>query len=169
MEENKPEKKPLPKNMYRKDNGLPIQVKYTNERCIEELERALQWFIEHEEAVLLSEYCSSPDATVTWSQFQYMTDPRKSKEAADIYKNKIRKITEARIAKRALIGTYKEGMAKFILVNQYGWKDKVESDITVSAKPIQFKFGNPELNKDEVEDTEYEDLTDQKELPDATE
>jgi hypothetical protein len=56
-------------------------------------------------------------------------------DIVDSYK-KIKEIIEARLNKGALTGKYHPVMTIFNLKNNYGWKDKVETDITTGGEKI---------------------------------
>jgi hypothetical protein len=156
MENNKPAKK---------RNNWPELTPEVREKFIKDM---YNYFLEDQNAVFVNEFFQKyPEYPYTYRHFMYITGTEGS--ARTEYLSKIKPLMETRLLKRALLGTYKENITKFILINNFGWKDKTESDLTVTTKPIVFKFGNPELNnKEENEENDeyndYEDMTNQKQI-----
>lgn len=127
--------------------------KFTEEIVYKFLDNIFGWLQEHPESVFLEEYYLDPetDKTVPFGSLRNLYNKWESCEEV---RTAIKKILEIRLVKAALTGKYKENMTKFLLINNYDYKDKTEQDIVLSTKEIKFKFGNPELNEPKTEDGE---------------
>jgi len=121
-------------------------LKY-DEQCIYNfLDTIFKYVLDNEDVIYLEEYYSDPNTekTIPWGSLK-ATYGRHS--SCDEIREAIKKILEIRLVKSALHNKTNANFTRFILQNNYGWKEKTEQDITLSTKEVKFAFGNPELTQ----------------------
>ena len=126
-------------------------LKYTEERLINFLDGMFQWITSHPTVCFMEEYYLAEDTDKS-IPFGSLKKTYGRHETCDEIREAIKKVLEIRLAKAALNGTHKENFTKFLLMNNFGYKEKTEQDITLSTKEVKFKFGNKELQQPEKEE-----------------
>jgi len=130
-------------------------LKYTEEVIINFLDGMFQWFLTNPDKIFMEEYYMDPgtDKSIPYGSLKKTYGRH---ESCDEIRAAIKKVLEIRLAKAALSGVYKENFTKFLFINNFGYKEKVEQDVILSSKEVKFDFGNPELKQleegDETED-----------------
>lgn len=129
-------------------------LKYTEEKLINFLDNMFQWFLNNPDKIFMEEYYMDPetDKSIPYGSLKKTYGRH---ESCDEIRAAIKKVLEIRLARAALTGKFKENFTKFLLINNFGYKEKVEQDVILSSKEVKFDFGNPELKQlEEGEETE---------------
>jgi hypothetical protein len=107
---------------------------YTEEFVKNELENLLKETMENKELVVMGELFEGKD----YSQERFSEWAKNFKDNEEISQSikKIKNIFENRVNVGGLKNKLNATMAIFNLKNNYGWKDKTESDITTGGEKI---------------------------------
>lgn len=134
--------------------------KYDETTAVNFMIDVITWFEDHPTEISTVKYYLDPKtnkavspAKSTW---HYL---RKRFATFNQLNELLQQLCADRIMKKSLTGEWKENMGKFLLVNNYGMKDRTETDVNLTTKLVKFNFGNEELKEKENED-EFDELDD---------
>lgn len=120
-------------------------LKYDEQCIFKELCNILEYVIKNEGVTHFMQYYLDPltEKKIPYGSLKatYGRHP-----ICDGVRSEIKAILEFRLEILALNNKTNANFTRFVLQNNYGWKERTEQDITVSTKEIKFNFGNPELN-----------------------
>ncbi len=121
-------------------------LKYTEEIIVNFLDNMFQWFLNNPDKIFMEEYYMDPetDKSIPYGSLKKTYGRH---ESCDEIRAAIKKVLEIRLARAALTGKFKENFTKFLFINNFGYKEKVEQDVILSSKETVFNFGNPELKQ----------------------
>lgn len=128
--------------------------KYTREFVQSELNDMLQELEEQTEVIILGELFDKRD----YSPQRFSDWEKKFEDDEEILESikRVKSILETRLNSGGLKGKLNPTMTIFNLKNNYGWKDKTETDITTGGEKIKtalVEFVGDESGKDKSTDT----------------
>lgn len=126
-------------------------LKYPKETLIKQYELMIEWYKANEDMIFLTEYYHDSQ-TVKLVPLGSLKKSAHRHPEVDEMKAALTSILEVRIFKMGWSRVKDSGLTKFLLSNNFGWKEKSESEVTVTNKEILFNFGNTELNEKETID-----------------
>lgn len=102
-------------------NGKTFE-KWTEEACHELLDRLQEWYDEDEKRIYFKEFILKEG--LYKDVFEYICEKHTSVSERFKYFNDLQ---EARLVRLATEGTTKEGFTKFMLINKFGYSERIET------------------------------------------
>lgn len=131
----------------------PHNYKWDEESLLVVYQSMYDWFDAHPDAIFLEEYFHATDIEqlISYNTLRYTIGRFPScDEAMTTIKEKLK----IRLFKMGWDKNNKKDstLTKFCLMNNFGWKENTNQDITVSTKDVKFKYANPELDQPKNEE-----------------